>query len=290
MSDTQQDAVTELAAKPDMGALHQAYDDAINQDQYTDGRLQFVERIRYARWAGQSDDGLCHTQDLMHAGLRNPLYEGAPDTRILLADDIINYGVDLFVMAFWNAQIKASPVAGRTLNAAQAGELYTLLNWLKNGPLKAALNENIEIAAQFVWMIGWCVLHPTWRNRKVMKMQRLSMEQIFQIAQQSAAQAQQTGQPANLLAKLPELVLDPTLEDAAVELFQQFFPHMGKREARSVIRQLREAQEAEFPIEEESSIGPELGVLCPWPPRRSGRIKLLWNSSRPAPATRRCRR
>ena len=273
MSDINQDAVTELAAKPDMGALHQAYDDAINQDQYTDGRLQFVERIRYARWGGQSEDGLCHTADMLHAGLRNPLYEGAPDTRILLADDIINYGVDLFVTAFWNAQIKTSPVAGRTLNAAQAGELYVLLNWLKNGPMKAALNENIEIAAQFVWMIGWCVLHPTWRNRKVMKMQRLTMEQIFQIAteaQSTQSQQAQGGQalpqqsPTNLLTKLPELVLDPTLENAAVELFQQFFPDMGKREARSVIRQLRESQEAEFPIEEENSIGPELGVLCPW--------------------------
>ena len=291
MSDTNQDKVTELGEHPDMGSLQQAYDDAWNQDQYVDGRLNYVERIRYARWRGQSEDGLCHADDLSRAGLRNALYEGAPDTRILLADDIIGYLAALFVTAFWNAQIKTSPVAGRTLNAAQSGELWTLMNWLKHGPLKAALVENVEIAAQLTCMIGWCVLHPTWRNRKTMKTQTLTMQQIFQIAQQAAPpQAVQTQgptggplptppsgegepgageagppqSPTNLLARLPELVLDPELEDAAAELFQSFFADFSKPEAKSVIRQLRETGAAEFPVEEETSVGPEVGVLCPW--------------------------
>jgi hypothetical protein len=282
MSDMTQDAVTELSDKPDMDALHRAYDDAWAQDAYTDGRLAYVERIRYARWPGQSEDGLLHTDDLARHGLRNPLYESAPDSRIMLADDIIGFLTAAFTSAFWNAQMKTSPVAGRTLNAAQAGELATLLVWLKNGPMKAQLQEDIEIAAQLTCMIGWCVLHPTWRNRKLMKMQKLTMEQVFAIAQQAQQttkapsapsetgqpQAAQGGTPAppmqNLLAQLPEMVLDPSLEDAAVEMFLQFFPGFDKREAKSVIRQLREDGEAEFPMEEESSIGPELGVLCPW--------------------------
>ena len=291
MSDTTQDAVTELSDKPDMDALHQAYDDAWAQDAYTDGRLAYVERIRYARWPGQSEDGLCHAEDLSRAGLRNALYEGAPDSRIMLADDIIGFLTPTFKKAFWNSPMKTSPVSGRTLNVAQAGELATLLMWLKNGAMKAALNEDVEIAAQLTCMIGWCVLHPTWRNRKLMKMQKLTMEQIFAIAAQARGQQGTPpaengeapaaaplppslpvqGQPGdssppiqNLVAELPLMVMDPALEEAAVELFLQFFPAMDKREARSVIRQLREEHEAEFPIEEESSIGPELGVLCPW--------------------------
>ena len=273
MSDTTQDNVTEKAEAPDMGALHQAYDDAVNQDQYTDGRLAFVERIRYGVNRFRDRDGTTNFDNMSEAE-RGWRYSGLPDNEVMLADDIINYGVAQDVMAFWGAQMKTSPVSGKTLNAAQAGELRQLVNWLKYGPLFGDLIENVEIAAQQRWMLGWCVLHPTWRNTKSMKMQRLTMEQIFAIARRAAQQStvqsppDAGGTPAlpgqSLLAQLPEMVLDPAQEDAAVELFRQFFPDFDKREAASVVRQLREDGEAEFPTEEESSMGPRVGVLIPW--------------------------
>jgi hypothetical protein len=280
MSDELKDAVNEFSDAPNMEALHQEYDQATasDTDQYSTGRLNWVERIRYARWPGQHEDGLAYHATFERAG-RRALYDGAPDTRIQLADDIINYGVALDLAAFWSAQIKTSPIAGRTLNAAQAGELRCLINWLKYGPLKSQLDQNVEIAAQLRWMIGWCVLHPTWRNCKSLKMQRLTMEEVFQMA----AQAQGAGapphpgplpqggegegapavDPAAMLAHAPEMVMDPEQEDAAVELFLMFFPDLDKREARRVVRELREQQVAEFPSEETSSVGPELGVLVP---------------------------
>lgn len=280
MSDTTQDAVTENAETPDTGALHQAYDDAVAQDCYTDGRMMFVERVRYGIHRGRDWDGLFHREQGADDGWR---YDGMPDNFVALADDIINYGVALDVTAFWGAQMKTSPVSGKTLNAAEAGELRSLVNWLKYGPLFSELIEQVEIAAQQRWMLGWCALHPTWRNRKLMKMQRLTMEQIFQIAAAQKPQSTSplpspqggegesqpvadspTVAPQSLLAHLPEMVLDPALEDASAEMFQQFFPDFDKREAKRVIRQLRESGEAEFPVEEESSIGPEIGVLIPW--------------------------
>ena len=57
MSEELKDKVTEFGDAPDMDALHQEYDNAWAQDQYTGGRLSYVERIRYARWPGQSEDG-----------------------------------------------------------------------------------------------------------------------------------------------------------------------------------------------------------------------------------------
>lgn len=53
-------------------------------------------------------------------------------------------------------------------------------------------------------------------------------------------------------------------EDAAVELVMMFLPEMAKKEARRLVKELRETGQTEYQDTEESSVGPELAVLCPW--------------------------
>jgi hypothetical protein len=262
MSNVAEDKLTSVS-EPDMEALWREYEDAWGQDEYVDSRLRYVERVRYARWPGQHWDGLQHGSHYGRAG-RKLLYEGAPDTRIMLADDVVNYLVALFVIAFWSARIKTNPVSGRALNAAQSGELWTALNWLKGGPLRSQLAESIEIAAQLMCMVGWCVLHPTWRNRRLTRTQRLTMAEV-------TAAAQQAG-PESLLGRLPVMIVADENGDAggtrpyqgAADVLRMIFPDLDGQEAARVVKELREKEETEFAVATESSVGPELGVLCPW--------------------------
>ena len=53
-------------------------------------------------------------------------------------------------------------------------------------------------------------------------------------------------------------------ESAAGELLRMFVPDLDAKEARRVVRDLREQGEAEWNTTETSSVGPELAVLCPW--------------------------
>lgn len=249
---------------PNITALQEEYRQAWNNERTEDGKLGFVESVRYCRWAGQALDGLQHADHYEEAG-REPVWEGFPDCRIPLADDICNYLVALFVISFWNSQVKTSPIIGKTLNAQQAGELRTLLNWLKNGPMKTMLIQNIEIAAQLTAMVGWCVLHPGWKRLKWTGQVKVTMDQVKALANQFRQKAGATPQGLmSLLAVSPEVVADPAMEDEAAEMFQLFFPDISKTDARQHVKTLREKGETEFPQERNSSVRPELGVLCPW--------------------------
>ena len=262
-------------AVPNIRVLQQELQAAWDRDSEGYGKTAWKEDIRYARWAGQTADGL---KNRKHMGDRAKPYDGAPDTRPMLADSVINSLVDLLYAAFFGARVKTAPAASRTLNAAQAAEWRTVISWMLHGPLRASLVDDVEWAAQLQGTIGWCVLHPTWRKEMTVKMQTLTMEEVMGIAEEArgagrgarggtGTESVQTPGPApagmGVLTKLPELVKDPALEEVAVEVFMGFFPGVGKREARGIIRDLRKHDAAEFPVEVPGPNVPELRVLVP---------------------------
>lgn len=261
MADRPQDTLTEQGDSPDMGALFNEYDQAWNNDDAVDTRLSLLEAIRYGRWDGQTADGLQHETEYTAAG-REVLWPGAADTKILLVDDLVNGLVDLMVLAFNGAKMKTSPTTVSSISAAQTGELFTVLTFLKDGPLKKQLIDNVEISAQLTAMVGWCVLYPTWERRKVQVWRTITMEDLAKIAAQ--AQAKSTPDKANLLASLPQIVEDPEMEATAVEIFRTFFQEITVKEAKQHIRELRKTGQTEFPEVKERSIGPGIKVLCPW--------------------------
>ena len=281
---TGRDPMEAAGETPDIAVLQQELQWAWDRDTNGYSKTAWKENIRYARWAGQTEDGL---KNRKHMGDRAKPYDGAPDTRPFLTDGIINNLVDLLYAAFFGARVKTAPTAARTLNAAQAAEWRAIIAWMIHGPLRTSLVDDVEFAAQLQGTLGWCVLHPTWRKETIVKMQTVTMEQVMQIAEQARgagrearggpARTGQGGEPgvqtsggmasqgemAAILQSLPQLVKDPALEDAAVETFMGFFPGVGKREARGIVRDLRQYDEAEFPVEAEGPNVPALRVLVP---------------------------
>lgn len=242
-------------SRPNIRAIQEEYQLAWSQDPDGYARLAQAEDVRYTRWAGQSPDGLKH-QELQPEGQRAMPYDRAPDCRVPLADGTIRTLVDLDYTSFWNARVKTAPVGASRLSVAQAAEWRQVISWMIHGPLRRRLIDQMEFCSQIMHTIGWMVLHPTWRQETQLRYKRLSMDAILALAQQAP--------PESVLAKADLMMADPTLEEAAVELLQSFFPSLKKARALRVVRELREDGMAEFPAPEPVRNVPEVEVLVPW--------------------------
>ena len=111
----------ELAREYHRSAFH--FNDLVRQ------RKELAENTRYAQWEGQDEDGKKHDKEDKQAFP----FDGASDTRIRLADQIINDNVDVLVSAFARAQPVADGIEAR--DAELAGTLTKALEWARHGGL-----------------------------------------------------------------------------------------------------------------------------------------------------------
>ena len=233
--------------------LQYAWD--MDKDQY--GLTAWKEDIRYTRWEHQSADGLKHSSK--KGGYQANPYERASDTRIMLTDDIINGWVDILYAAFFGARSKVSPTSAKRLNVMQAAELRAVVTWMLQGPLLNWLLDNVEFTAQVMLTIGWCVLHPTWRKEKVLRTREITMDQVRTATAWAVKQ-----RPDSPLAQAEAMILDPALEDAAIDLVRMLVPELDTKEkARKVVKGLRETGAAEYAAAEDGPNVPEIKVLVP---------------------------
>jgi hypothetical protein len=255
MHDTAIDPMAHASAEePDVKALQEQYQRAWTQNPHWLADIARAEDIRYQRWPGQSEDGLKHQELLPEGHLARP-YDRAPDCRVPLVDGTINELVDLEYGAFWAARVNIKPIHTTKLTAQQVAEWRAMISWIIHGPLKRNLSDLVEFAAQMTWTIGKTFLHPSWRAVNGLRMEYLTLEQILQFAMAAPEDS--------AFAQLPELIANEDYEETAVELFQQFYPHIKKTKARQVVRDLRSEGKAEFPVPEVVENSPALSVLIP---------------------------
>lgn len=244
-------------SSPNVAALQEEYRRAWTQDPDVMNRIAQCEDIRYTRWAGQSPDGLKH-QELLPEGQRAMPYDRAPDCRVPLADDVIGSLVDDAYAAFFGARVKIAPASAATLSVAQAAEWRKVMTWLLQGPLRAQLVNRVEFASQVMWTIGCVVLHPVWNKKTQLRLEKVSLEQIMQLAGQAPQ--------GSALANLPQMIADPAQEESAVSLFMEEYPNLKMKRARQVVRELRAdpTELVEFPVADTPLHQPEIAVLVPW--------------------------
>jgi hypothetical protein len=263
------DPLAHVGEKPDMAAILEEYQvswtagdnvtrGAINKTGALGGidRIAEAENIRYSRWAGQSSDGLRHSEFLPE-GERAMPYDGAPDTRVPFADETINSLVDVLYSSFWGARINVKPVHTTKLTTQQCAEWRAVLTWIKDGPLKATLVKSVDYLAQMAHMIGHAWVFPSWKLEYGLKYEKLSLDQIVQLSQA-------VPDKESILANLVQLVQDPDMEDMAVELMQGIYEGISEKIARKAIRELRKDGNTMFPRPEIQCNRPELEILLSW--------------------------
>ena len=243
------DKLAKAADTPDVRELATEYSRSLHDGESLD-KISDVDNIRFTRWTGQTTDGRKHSESLPEGKEAFP-WEGASDTRIPLADQIINDTVDVLTTSFSRATLK---IGGTEIGDSQAaGVASNMMRWQRDTKLYHTLNREAELLAQYGQQYGWSALFVGWEQKSAVKGRKVTMQDVMAIAQQSEE-----------LASLPEMVQDPDSEDAVVEILQAQSPGLGKRKARKAVRELRDTGETILPQAYLAVNQPAVVALKPW--------------------------
>ena len=196
---------------------------------------QYVQRklrnwnTRYCIWPGQSEDG----RKLAGAMGRQPWpWDGAADTRVRLADNIIRDHCAILTNAFFKSRVQIQPVESMDIDKRTAAE--AVLKWLLFQHCLDDLRREVRLAAEFRETYGLAIMAVDWQQTTRTEIKRFTIEEAQMMVQES--------QDPNLAALL-EIVMDPLQEETAAELLGQVVPELGKV---SKVRALRDKGEVEW--------------------------------------------
>lgn len=226
-------------------------------------RVADNEAIRFARWGGQNVDGKKHDAP----GRPAFPYDGASDTRIPLADAIINENVAICCASFWRAMIRPKAGMGEGSNYA-----VKVADYFVNTLLYHELVREVELSEQYRSTLGWVVLHANWDLEVSLQRRSVKMEQLVGAAAQS--------EPGSVGSMLPQMIMDPSLDKQTGQIIQNGYlafaqqqvadvtevklPPLSNRTLSGIIKDLRETGEAEFPVPVVTKNQPGICALKPW--------------------------
>lgn len=224
---TNTDKLAFYSEKPDVNELTSE----LTRSLYTSAdfqRLNNSDDIRLCRWAGQSDDGKKHSENLPNNQQAFP-FEGASDVRTRLVDSTINELATILTTSFERAQVTVSPTEFN--DQATASAATTLMSWLVQQKLRHEINREAELGAQYGLQYGWTVFHVGWDQQLATRYQKITMDEIVAMAQQMQG---------STLADIPALIADPVSADLAAELIVAAIPQYELADAKKLVKELRE--------------------------------------------------
>jgi hypothetical protein len=180
-------------------------------------------------WPGQSEDGRKHAGAM---GRQPWPWDGAADTRVRLADNIIRDHCAILTNAFFKSRVQIQPVESMDIDKRTAAE--AVLKWLLFQHCLDDLRREVRLAAEFRETYGLAIMAVDWQQTTRTEIKRFTIEEAQMMVQES--------QDPNLAALL-EIVMDPLQEETAAELLGQVVPELGKV---SKVRALRDKGEVEW--------------------------------------------
>ena len=206
-------------------------------------RRRQAHDVRFARWEGQSADLRRHAEDL---GEKAQPFEGAADTRIFLADELIRDRVALYLQSLFRAEVQA--VAIETGDLATAQRATTYLRWLRDNVLAGELAHEAELAAQ--WMEGddpgVAVVGIYWKRSLALELKSTTVDDLLPVLYPDEVLADQAA-AAQAVAQLQDLVYRPEREEEMIGLLRQVYASAKLPALRRALRELRETGRTELP-------------------------------------------
>lgn len=225
-----------------------------------------TENVRRAFWDTQSDDGLKHAEANTNEEPAKP-FEGATDSRVRLADMLVNEDVMLVVVATLRAQMRLRGVTAD--DTTRAANMETVLRYsIRQQAGVNYLRELIKCAQYaFADSPGVALAKLVWRTRTQLAMKTVTPADLAEIYVQQAAAGLTEATPdlqAGIQAAAAEfmaMLADPLADEGALaDWLLLAFPYLRKKRARAVIKDLRETGAAQFPAPVEIYNGPELAA------------------------------
>lgn len=215
-------------------------------------RQQRAREVRFCEWEGQSSDGRKHLDDL---GVEAMPFEGAADSRIPLADGIINDKVAFAVQAFFRAQVQAVPVEPG--DTARAQSTSTLLRWLRDRVLRNELQTEVELAAQYMYGDdpGIAVVEVQWWQDTMLRKKPLSFDDLAAMYATGAAAPDQASPDdqrleAEMLADFADLVFNQARAKEFTAWLASAFPGVQAAPLSRAVKELRKTGRTELPVPE----------------------------------------
>ena len=222
---TNGDRLAFYSPKPDVNELAKE----LTRSLYTTSELEALnsaDDIRFCRWAGQSDDGKKHSENLPNNRQAFP-FEGASDVRNRLVDSTINELAALMTTSFERSTLSVSPTEFNDMSVASSANL--LMNWITQQKLRNDLIREAELGAQYAQHYGWTVFNVGWDQQISKRMQKITLEEVIGIAQQSGSET---------LSQLPELIVNPEAEDQAIQLISMVLPDFKVKNIKKFVNDL----------------------------------------------------
>jgi hypothetical protein len=243
--------VARATMAPDITALQNELNATLAQCGMVRGRQDTAARIRFAEWDGQSDDYRKHAEDIGEAPLTG---EGSSDSRLRVADMIINERVALQVNALMAGEIQGLPTAMD--NAGRAAQVSRLLRHVRDVQLRQELRREATLLANYQEADdpGYGVLKVWWKRKLGLEMRTLTVQELgeFIMRQQgiAAPDATQPGSNASALAamEIGDILYNSERTDEALALLGEVFPSAQAGALRGALRSLRRTGECDLPV------------------------------------------
>jgi hypothetical protein len=224
--DSTEDKLLQTTREPDLDLLLKEFEKAGGYANWM-WRSNRSDKARYTRWDGQHPSGRKKRELLGDACLP---WDNAADTRIPLVDGIIKDLAAVLTTAGARAQVKAIPA--KAADEAKAAQVAKLVNHFRQ-QRRRELGRERELMASLMLSYGLAVWQVGWERRVSYTRSTVNLRQIADEFPDGPA--------------LVQMVLDPTLEDAATEAAIRLLNTLSKPQARRIVRALRNTGTAEVP-------------------------------------------
>ncbi len=221
---------------PNVATMQQELQDACTHASSVVQNMVHDENARYAKWAGQQDDG--RKPETIGGKLATP-WPYSSDVRIRLGDEIVNDHVKLMKATELRANLT---VRGRESADAQlGGKTQVYMDWLRGVQMRANVARETELAAQWRQTHAVSVTAITWQQEWARDYETITVQQI-----QQAAMADPQGPAAQILSSLYDT--DREVTKALAAMLTTLYPDLDRGEAYSQLRALRVTGSMEMPV------------------------------------------
>ena len=230
-------SLTYSSKKPDIDVLRIAYEQTTTElEGYFDTcRNNYDDRRNF--WPGKSKDLRKHGSDAFP-------WEGASDMEAHTIDERITRLVSLFMSSLSRANVRAFPVESGDIERSRV--VSSFLKWMTNSGYIPRFKQEMELGANYLLERGILITYVGWNREDRSYLQRLSLEQIGQIA-----------------PDLAEMIINESEDDMVVSQLQQAFNGVTTKRAKKALKSLRKTGFAELPVVRRQVDAPNIKTLAP---------------------------
>lgn len=204
-----------------------------------------AHNTRFAKWAGQSSDGRQWAEN-MPAGKKPRPFNGAPDTRVRLADELIRLNIATCLEAMRRAELQ---VDGLEPNDDQlAARLSRLHRFVTKNRLGRTLPMEVErmLNWQFGDQPGVAVMGVYWHTETSLRMTTLRLADLLAEVMPAPAE-DQLGPDRAQVEEFLAIFQNPARLPEAARILMDRKPHLTEARARQMAQALGETGETEYP-------------------------------------------